>query len=241
MKKLAVFDIDGTLYRWQLYYEVVLKLLDRGFFTDEAAENIRAQYFAWQSREASFREFEHVALDAYQTKLSELHTDLLREIADEIIAESGHKVYSYTRHLASTLKEQGYFLLAISGSQQEIAEPFAKRYGFDACIGWIYEQKDGIYTGETSRKTVGNKAALLREFAAAHDLSLEDSVGIGDSGGDVDMLMQTTRSIAFNPAVELLEAAKEQGWEIVVERKNISYQLKRGTDGLYLLAEANPV
>ncbi len=237
MKKLAVFDIDGTLYRWQLYYEVVLKLLDRDFFDEKAASTIREQYFAWQSREAAFHEFEKVAINALHESLPRLKSSDLEQIASEVIAESGHKVYSYTRGLATSLKKQGYFLLAISGSMQEIAEPFAKRYGFDECIGWIYEQKDGVYTGATLRKTVGNKAALLREFVSTHGFSLDDSVAIGDSGGDIDMLELAKHPIAFNPSEELLEAAKKNSWTIAVERKNIIYEMS-AQDGLYVLEEA---
>ena len=240
MKKVAVFDIDGTLYRWQLYYEVVLKLLDRNFFDEPTTQMIREQYFAWQSREAAFHEFEKVAITALHASLPRLKASDLEAIASEVIAESGHKVYSYTRGLATSLKEQGYFLLAISGSMQEIAEPFAKRYGFDECIGWVYAQKDGTFTGETLRKTVGNKAALLTDFVETHDFSLKDSVAIGDSGGDIDMLELATHPIAFNPSEELLMAAKENGWTIAVERKNIIYEMS-AHDGLYVLEEARPL
>lgn len=238
MTKIAVFDIDGTLYRWQLFHEVTLKLAERDYYTKAQADGIRDKYFAWQSRELPFHDFEKATVAAFEKALPTIKTKDLEQISAEIIAESGHKIYAYTHNLAKKLKREGYFLLAMSGSMQEIAEPFAKRYGFDDCIGWLYERKNGQYTGVTLRNVVGHKAQLLQEYVSEHDFALAESVGIGDSGGDIDMLEIVTRPIAFNPSEELLDAAKQNGWEIVIERKNIAYSLKE-QDGLFVLAQAD--
>ncbi len=42
MKKLAVFDIDGTLFRWQLYHELVFRLKDLGYFNSDDAHELEA-------------------------------------------------------------------------------------------------------------------------------------------------------------------------------------------------------
>lgn len=238
-KKLAVFDIDGTLFRWQLYYEVVLKLLKRDFFTEKQKDAIHTAFHSWQSREAAFHEFETTAIPALEAQLNTLSIVTFNEIVDEILNESNHKVYSYTRNLAEQLKKEGYFLLAISGSMQEIAEPFAKKYGFDDCIGWVYERDGELFTGKTLRQTVGKKAELLTAYVAERGMSFEGSVGIGDSAGDIDMLQLVERPIAFNPNETLLEAATASGWEVVIERKNIAYTLKKETDGPFVLAQAD--
>ena len=239
MKKLAIFDLDGTLFRWQLYYEVVLKLLERGFFTDEQSANIRSAFHNWQSRTEAFHDFEIVAIGALTEQLPQLKVAEFSEIVEEVLGESAHKVYSYTRNLAQELKTQGYHLLAISGSMQEIAEPFAKKYDFDECIGWLYEREGEYFTGKTIRETVGRKDELIKEYIAEHGFSLEGSVAIGDSKGDVEMLQLASRPIAFNPNDPLLEIAKEHGWEIVIERKNIAYTLQKGPNGTYLLAQTD--
>jgi len=239
IKKLAVFDLDGTLFRWQLYYEVVLKLVEQNFFDAEQTENIRSSFHAWQSRTLAFREFERIAITALDAGLHQLDIKQFEDIIKEILNESSHKVYSYTRNLAEDLKKEGYFLLAISGSMQEIAEPFSKLYGFDDCIGWLYERIDGHFTGKTSRITVGRKDALIHEYIKKHGLSLEGSIMIGDSGGDISMLELASRPIAFNPSEELLDEALKRNWEIVVERKNIAYSLMKGNDGHVILEKAD--
>lgn len=238
-KRLAVFDLDGTLFRWQLYYEVVLKLVEQDFFSLEQAESIRTNFHAWQSRKLAFREFERVAIAALDSGLTKLAIAQFKTIIQTVLDESSHKVYSYTRNLAEELKRDGYYLLAISGSMQEIAEPFSKLYGFDDCIGWLYEQKNGRFTGKTSRITVGKKDVHIRDYIAKHGFSLDHSVMVGDSGGDISMLELAARPIAFNPSEELLDEALKHGWEIVVERKNIAYSLTKDSDGHIVLAKAD--
>lgn len=240
-RPLAVFDIDGTLFRWQLYYEVVLRFLDEGLITEPDATKVRAAYTQWQSRVGTFHDFEMIAISALDNHLVSIDMKAFERTVSAVLADSSHRVYSYSRNLAKQLKDEGYFLLAISGSMQEIAEPFAKQYGFDECLGWLYERSSGAFTGKTIRRTVGNKAQLLNEYVNANGFTLEKSLAIGDSGGDIDMLGLVERPIAFNPSEELLDEAAKQGWEIVVERKNIAYSLQKGTDGTYLLAEAATV
>ena len=122
---------------------------------------------------------------------------------------------------------------------QEIAEPFSKLYGFDDCIGWLYERKNGKFTGKSSRRTVGNKHLHIHEYIKKHRLSLEGSVMIGDSSGDISMLELASRPIAFNPNEQLLETALERDWEIVIERKNIAYSLQKDEDGHVVLAKTD--
>jgi phosphoserine phosphatase len=71
-----------------------------------------------------------------------------------------------------------------------------------------------------------------------HGVSREGSIAIGDSGSDIAMLELVERPIAFNPTKGLFEHAKANNWEIVIERKNVVYELK-ANDGSYVLAPAD--
>ncbi|HYH75042.1 MAG TPA: hypothetical protein VD735_03700, partial [Candidatus Saccharimonadales bacterium] len=54
------------------------------------------------------------------------------------------------------------------------------------------------------------------------------------------MLAVTEHAIAFNPNAALYEAAEERGWDIVLERKNMIYELAPGAEG-YVLRTARPI
>lgn len=237
MKKLAVFDIDGTIFRWQLFHEVMIRLADNGNFDPETAENLKAHYYAWQSRSEPYNTFSRASVKVFKDNLKSITPSALREVNEAILDDSGHKVYRYTTALVRELKAKGYFTLALSGSMQDIVMPFAIKYGFDDAIGAVYEEQNGHYSGEISRKVVGAKAKLIKEYAAKNNLTLEDSYAVGDSDGDIDMLSLVANPIAFNPSEELLEIATAEAWKIVVERKNIIYEMS-AQNGLYVLEEA---
>lgn len=239
-RKVAFFDLDGTFFRWQLYHELVFELKDRGIFDQQTAHHLDEALVAWQSKQTSWHDYEMKVIRALEPALSTLETRIFEEAAEAVVSRSGHKVYNYTKHLLHTLKQEGYTTLAISGSQQELAEAFAEKYGFDDCIGALYERKDSKFTGNVVRRVPGRKHEIIQEFIDEHpEITLEGSIAVGDSEGDISMLEMVARPIAFNPSSGLFEAAQQAGWEIVIERKNIAYTLKRSDDGQHILAHTD--
>jgi phosphoserine phosphatase len=124
-------------------------------------------------------------------------------------------------------------LFAISGSQTEIVKMIADYYGFDDFSGSIYVQKDGKFTGEVILPFL-HKDKVLKELISKHKAVLKGSIAVGDSMGDVKMLETVENPIAFNPERKLFDHAKKSEWKIVVERKNMVYELEN-QDGKYEL------
>lgn len=235
MKKFAVFDIDGTVIRWQLFHGVFGKIGKNGHYQQGEYEKIRAARIRWKNRhhEESFKEYEKLLVQAGLASLPRIPTNTFERIVDEVFDEYKDQVYRYTRDKIKDLKQQGYTLLAISGSPAEIVGRFAAYYGFDDFIGVTYLRANGTFTGE-SLATIGKKADLLRELVAKHGLDFTNSIGFGDSEGDIGMLELVEQPVAFNPDKKLFEHARRTGWDIVVERKNVAYQL-HNQDGSYVL------
>ena len=235
-KPFAVFDIDGTLVRWQMFHAIVHHLGKQGYIDPKTHEAIRAARMIWKNRSSSesFGHYETLLVHAYLNSLKTIDPAKYDAIVDEVFDEYKDQLFVYTRDLQKELKKQGYFLLAISGSQDEIIQKLAAYHGFDDAIGAQLVMKDGRYTGEIITP-IHDKAAALEKLVQKHNLSYKDSVGVGDTGGDIPVLAKVEQPIAFNPNVELFAAAKANDWKIVVERKNVVYELAKGNDG-YLLA-----
>lgn len=234
MKKFAVFDIDGTLYRWQLYHDLFQTLALEGAFDENAFEDLNEQWNKWRGGEISFDEYERFVVQTMTKNLPLVPIDAFEAACRDVVEHSGHKTYHYTRTLLSTLKQQGYTIIAITGSQQELIEQFGARYGFDIVVGALYERRDGRFTGVIQRPTMGKKAEILHQLVQEHDLTFSGSVAIGDSDGDAALLELVEQPIAFNPSEGLFERAKTEGWSIVIERKNIAYTLEKRGDELVL-------
>ena len=236
MQRFAVFDIDGTVIRWQLFHAIVDELARRKQISKEAIQHIHEARMTWKRRENedSFKAYEHILLEAYLEALIGMSSVQYQAAVETVFEEYKDQTYTYTRDLIRNLKEQGYLLFAISGSQQEIVTKFADYYGFDDAIGTHIEQLDGKFTGK-SETTVKGKGAFLEKLLARHDVSHDGSIAVGDSESDIPLLEAVERPIAFNPSGGLLADAKKHGWEIVLERKNVIYELE-SKDGQYLLA-----
>ncbi|MGE5312549.1 MAG: HAD family hydrolase [Acidobacteriota bacterium] len=233
-QRFAVFDIDGTLFRWQLFYSVVFELRNRGAFPEEVANEIDKKYRQWKGRETSWQDFSEPVVHAFLDNLKDLKYEQYLSACQAVVDNEGHKVYAYTLQLLKKLKKEGYTLVAITGSQHEIAEIFTKKYGFDVCYGEKYLVENGKFSGDVD-VVYNQKDVILRQFLSDYPVhSLAGSVGVGDSRWDVKMLELVETPIAFNPDPELFERAKKDGWTVVIERKNIAYKLEKKGDDIVL-------
>jgi len=235
-KPFAVFDIDGTLIRWQLYHALADALAKRGYIQAEAFQIIRAARMDWKRRVGpeSFTDYEMQLMKLYVKVLRKLTVDQLNEAAEAVFQEYKDQVYTYTRDLISELKSKDYLLFAISGSQVEIVEKIANYYGFDDFVSRVDEHKHNKFTGK-STTPIFDKDIVLKEFIKKHDVDLGNSVAVGDSPSDIKVLEIVEKPIVFNPEKRLLAHAQKKSWKIVIERKNVVYELEPGKNGRYEL------
>ncbi len=240
-QKFAAFDIDGTLFRSGLYREVSYELMRMGALPTDILEETTVANREWRHRTHgnAFEEFDMLVVDRVDHALPQLRIDDYEEAAQMVIDKRADNVYVYTRDLIKQLKSEGYFLIAISGSQIELVEPFAMKYGFDAWVGQQWERGDEYFTGNIVKTHTG-KDIILRDMMERYNLTLQDSIAVGDSNGDVGMLELVDQPLAFNPTFELYEKAVARHWPIAVERKNMMYRLEPGEDGQYTLVHASP-
>ncbi len=226
MKKFAVFDLDGTLIRWQLYHAVVDKLAKAGHLGPDAREKLHEARMRWKRREPgySFRDYESVLVHLHDDLVSQIPPEKYDALVGEVTAEYKDQVYTYTRDLIRQLQSEGYVLLAISGSHQELVAEVARHYGFADWIGTRYPRSSEGFTGQKFGGS-DDKGMKLNELVRKHNLSFQDSYAVGDSQSDASMLKLVDHPIAFNPDKALYDIAREHGWDIVIERKNVVYQL----------------
>ena len=239
-QKVAAFDIDGKLFRSGLYREVAYELMKMGALPEKILQETTVKNREWRHRTHgnAFEEFDMLVVDRIDHALPQLRIDDYEEAAQIVLEKRAENVYVYTRNLIKKLKSQGYFLVAISGSQLELVEPFATKYGFDAWVGQQWERGDEFFTGNITKTHTG-KDIILKDIVKRHNLTLKDSVAVGDSNGDVGMLQTVEHPIAFNPTAELYEKAVAAGWTIAIERKNMMYTLEM-EQGSYRLSSARP-
>lgn len=226
-RPVAFFDIDGTLFRSSLLIELVDRLLERGVFPKEAGEEFSDLKLRWQDREGRYEDYIDAVVKVFRANLKGVFYGDLADVGREVVAERSKRVYRYTRDLISELKDEGYYLVAISQSPKTILDDFCRQYGFDKVYGRIYEiGPQDRFTGEVvDEHLIANKANIIARVFENADFTREGSVGVGDTDGDIPLLEAVERPICFNPNLRLFEHAKRRDWPLVVERKDVVYEL----------------
>jgi phosphoserine phosphatase len=203
------------------------RLVEEGVFSERVREELSEDYYAWVERRGSYDTYDRLVMELFLRELEGISVAELQRCAIAEVEAHGRRLHIYTRDVALRLKEAEYQLIAISGSPQEILDLFLKPLGFDRAWGTVLaKDARGRYTGEVLENPFGNKRRVLEEFLADAEAGLEDSVGMGDTLSDVGFLEMVETPIAFNPNRGLFEVARQRGWPIVVERKDVIYNLQ---------------
>ncbi len=227
-RRVAIFDIDGTIFRSSLLVEVTEALIQKKLFPAAARRYYTAAHEAWMNRQGSYEDYIMSVVHAFEKYIPGIHYSQFLDVAEEVVAARKDRVYRYTRDLVFDLKRRGYFLLAISLSPKSIVEKFAKQLGFDKVYGLLYKQNaEGLYEhGLQSSDILADKGAILLRAVQKENLTLAGSIGVGDTEGDIKFLKLVVKPICFNPNSVLFAHAKKAGWKVVVERKDDNYTVQ---------------
>lgn len=227
MKKVAIFDIDGTIFRSSLIIELTDAFVQEGIFSSKVGRLYARAYKNWLDRKGPYQEYIKAVIDAFNQNIKGVQYSKFSKIAKKVVAFHKNRIYRYSRDLVRNLKKKGYYLLAISHSPKKIVEEFCKKLGFNKVYGLIYEtDSQKRFTGKILYlELISDKAKILKRAIEKENLTLKGSVGVGDTESDIGFLKMVERPICFNPNKKLFQYARRAGWKIVVERKDVIYHL----------------
>lgn len=226
-RRVAVFDVDGTIFRSSLLIQLVDKLIARGAFPTDAQVVYEKERTKWLDREGDYQEYIEAVVHAFRAHLKGVHYGDLADAAKEMVEEQWKRTYRHTRDLIAELKEKDYFLLAVSHSPKTVLDKFCPKIGFDKSYGIVYEiGPQDLFTGAiVEEHLIYNKANILKRAIEKEGLSLANSIGVGDTETDISFLEMVAKPICFNPNMKLYREAKRQKWRVVVERKDVIYKM----------------
>lgn len=226
-RKVAIFDIDGTIFRSSLLIELTEALLQAGIFSPSVRNEYTRSYKKWIERQGSYEQYLADVIKAFNTHMQGVRNNDFEHVALKVARFHKNRVYRYTRDLVRELKKKKYYLLAISHSPKIILDYFGAELGFDKIYGRIYEtDMKGDLTGQTLYTDfISDKSKVLSRAIMTENLSLRNSVGVGDTESDIPFLKVVKHPICFNPNKSLYNYARKNGWKIVVERKDVIYRL----------------
>jgi phosphoserine phosphatase len=170
--RLILFDVDSTLIK----QEVIDLLADKSGHGREV-QQITARAMAG---EIDFAQ----ALSTRVSLLEGLPELVFDEIISQIsFAEGFDELFSY-------LRKNGFLVGAVSGGFHNVLDKLFARLQLDFLKANVLEVVDGRLTGKITSAPIDRmaKARALREFAALHNIELENTVAVGDGANDIDMI-----------------------------------------------------
>ena len=226
-RRVAIFDVYGTIFRSSLLIQVVNRLIEKEVFPPSTRRVYEREYERWLNREGDYDEYINAVVKGFVKHLKGVHYSALADAAEEVVDEQSKRVYRYTRDLLKDLKKRGYFLLAVSHSPKTVLDKFCPRLGFDKTYGMLYELgPQECFTGNIIEEhLILNKASIVRRAVEKENLTLQHSIGVGDTETDIPFLEMVAKPICFNPNSKLYRYAKRMKWNVVVERKDVVYEL----------------
>ena len=170
--RLILFDVDSTLIK----QEVIDLLADKSGHGREV-QQITARAM---KGEIDFAQ----ALSARVSLLEGLPESVFDEVISQIsFAEGFDELFSY-------LRKNGFLVGAVSGGFHNVLDKLFAQLQLDFLKANVLEVVDGRLTGKITSAPIDRmaKARALREFAALHNIELENTVAVGDGANDLDMI-----------------------------------------------------
>ena len=181
-RRLVVFDMDSTLIQG----EAIDELADMAGIGEQVTQITEAG----MQGKIDFKE----SLTQRVALLKGLEENVLSSVAQNLVMTEG------AERVVGKLKQLGYKIGIISGGFEYFGKYLQKKLGLDYVFTNHLEIVNGKLTGKIKGDIIDGpkKAEILRTIAQVENISLQQTVAVGDGANDLPMISIAGLGVAFN-------------------------------------------
>jgi HAD superfamily hydrolase (TIGR01490 family) len=213
----AFFDLDRTLMAGSSGQPYARAARRAGWLSRRQMAKWGIDHLRFRLRGANDEATAKVLAEAREV-LSGVRAVDVQRMTPEVLTAILPRVYPQMLREVHEHQDAGRMTVIVSAAGSGIVEVLAYVLAMDAGIGTPYEiGADGRFNGRLSGPFMygEGKVEAMREFAAEHDIDLEESWAYSDSASDLPMLRAVGNPVCVNPDDSLREIAAAEGWRVM--------------------------
>jgi HAD superfamily hydrolase (TIGR01490 family) len=215
MKKLVIFDLDGTLVRGQSQRIFLNYLYGKGLV--RTVPYVRLYLWFIMRWLGAANEPEKIMRYAFSL-MKRWRVDVMDLLVADFFQERMISAfYPGARELVERHEPETSEVMLVSNSLDRIVGRAAGHLGIKLSMGTRPESAGGRLTGRIAEAPVfgGNKKFLVKAHAESRNLTFSGSWAYGDSISDLPLLEMVENPVAVNPDRRLYHEARQREWKII--------------------------
>jgi HAD superfamily hydrolase (TIGR01490 family) len=216
-KSAAFFDLDKTLMAGSsgmVFARVANRhgFVSRGQLARWGWDHLRYRLRGMTDQQTS------AVVDVARRVFAEIPERHIDRMAPELLAGILPRIYPQMLDEVHRHQDEGRATFIVSAAGNDLVKTLAAVLGMEGGIGtrWAVGP-DGRFTGEMEGPFVygSGKVEAMRRFAEKHEIDMDASYAYSDSVSDLPMLRSVGHAVVVNPDADLLEIARQEGWQVM--------------------------
>lgn len=213
-KKIALFDIDNTVYNGYIFLPLVKFQLRKKIINQDCLSKLYKDFKLYKTGKVNYEATIANLLFHWVKGLKGTSYRIVSEETKRFFENEKNKFFPYFKPIIAMLRKT-HDVYFVTGEPQFVGQILSELFKITGFISSEFEIRKGIFTGKVKKLLARRKEKLIaiRQLLTEHDR--KDSLAFGDSEGDIEILGSIENAICINPTKGLRKIAQERGWSIV--------------------------
>lgn len=212
-KKIALLDIDGTLFDGFIAKPLTEKLEDSRLVLPGTYNQLLSLMNEYSNGNMSYEIFADKLLLNWANGLSESSIDQVKQATEDFITNT-KEFFSFTRPLLKLL-EKSHDAYFVTGEPDFVVEAVQHQLGGAGYISSVFETINERFSGQVERPLATSMDKYNALSTLISQKNMTGSIGMADSDSDIAMLKVVEHVFCIKPKPALRAEARKNRWSIM--------------------------